>query len=234
LRSDLGAPGGFEIAVLNATMTVTRRIPLVGVPSRARVSASGRMISWTVFVTGDSYNGGRFSTQSGILDTRDNTLAGTLEDFTVTIDGKPYTAQDLNFWGVTFTAGDNLFYATMSTTEHRYLVEGDFAARTFRVLHDNVECPSLSPDASRIAYKKRISDDPAHLWQLTVLDLSTMEEVPLAETRNVDDQAAWLDSGTIGYAIAKGGNGADVWTVAADGTGTPRLIAPNAESPAAL
>src|SRR5258708_7775767 len=42
-----------------------RRISLAGAPSRARVSASGRMVSWTVFVSGDSYTSQNLSTRTG-------------------------------------------------------------------------------------------------------------------------------------------------------------------------
>lgn len=36
----------------------------------------------------------------------------------------------------------------------------------------------------------------------------------------MDDQAVWVDSHTVMYALA-GDFGADLWTVPADGTGTP-------------
>jgi hypothetical protein len=137
LRQD-GDLTTYQLAVLDAGLAVEREIPLVGLPNRARVSASGRMLAWTVFVTGDSYNGGMFSTRAGILDTATGDLAGTLEDYAVTLDGKPYQAADLNFWGVTFTGDDRRFYATMSTAGHRYLVAGDFAAHTIRALRENV------------------------------------------------------------------------------------------------
>lgn len=38
-----------------------------------------------MFVTRDSYNGGRFSTRAGILDTRTDALVPTLEDWPVTV-----------------------------------------------------------------------------------------------------------------------------------------------------
>ncbi len=53
------------------------------------------MVSWTVFVSGDSYNGGRFSTRWGNLDTVSGALAGTLESFTV--DGRA-APSDANLW----------------------------------------------------------------------------------------------------------------------------------------
>ncbi|WP_370947094.1 TolB family protein [Amycolatopsis sp. cg5] len=233
----LRAEGGlstYQLVVLDKQLSVTKEIPLVGLPNRARVSADGKRFGWTVFVTGDSYNGGRFSTRAGIMDITTDLLEGTLEDFTVTVDGKPYQAADLNFWGVTFTSQQNRFYATMSTGAHRYLVEGDLATRTIRTLRDNVECPSLSPDEKRVAYKSAIDGDPAKGWRVSVLDLATGTITPLAETRSVDDQPAWLDAATIGYAIPRGGGHSDVWAVPSDGTGAPLLLIPEAESPSAL
>jgi len=224
----------YQLAVLDSRLAVKQEIPLVGLPNRARVSPSGRRVAWTVFVTGDSYNGGRFSTRAGILDTASETLEGTLEDFSVTVDGRPYRAADLNFWGVTFAQDDNRFFATMSTGSHRYLVEGDVAARTIRTVRDGVECPSLSPDGKRIAFKAALGGDPARGWRLSVLDLASGVVTPLAETRSVDDQPAWLDPRTVAYGIPRGGGHSDVWAVAADGSGTSRLLIPEAESPAAL
>ncbi|MFF2043462.1 hypothetical protein ACFVVX_23880 [Kitasatospora sp. NPDC058170] len=224
----LEGPGSYQLTVLDRELHRQSNIPLNGVPSRARVSASGRMVSWTVFVTGDSYNGGRFSTRSGILDTRGGTLVGNLEDFTV--DGHA-PAPDANVWGVTFTSDDNRFYATLSADGHRSLVAGDFAARSLRTLKDDVECPSLAPDGTRLAYKRMLPDGG---WRLTVLRLADLAETPLTETRSVDDQAAWLDDATVAYGLPHSGTGADVWTVPADGTGQPRLLARDAESPAAL
>jgi hypothetical protein len=233
LRQD-GDLTTYQLAILDRNLAVQKEIPLVGVPNRARVSASGRMVAWTVFVTGDSYNGGQFSTRAGILDTVTGQLAGTLEDFAITLDGKPYQAVDENFWGVTFAADDNRFYATMSTGGKRYLVEGDFAKNTVRTLRENVECPSLSPDGTRIAYKSAVGADPAKGWRLSVLDLASGQVTPLAETRSVDDQPAWLDATTIGYAIPRDRGQADVWSVPANGSGTPQVLIPDAESPAAL
>ncbi|MGW4527109.1 hypothetical protein [Amycolatopsis sp. NPDC004378] len=233
LRQD-GDLTTYQLVVLDAQLASKREIPLVGLPNRARVSASGRMLAWTVFVTGDSYNGGMFSTRAGILDTVTGDLAGTLEDYAVTVDGRPYQAADLNFWGVTFTRDDRHFYATMSTAGHRYLVAGDFAAHTIRTLRENVECPSLAPDETRVAFKSAVDGDPGKGWRLSVVDLTTSRVTPLAETRSVDDQPAWLDDHTVGYGVPRGPGHSDVWSVPADGSGAPRLLIPEAESPAAL
>jgi hypothetical protein len=232
LRPD-GPLATYQVAVLDTRLRERDSYPLVGVPNRARVSPSGHLLAWTVFVTGDSYNGGRFSTRVGMLNTVTGDTVDTLETFAITLDGRPYRNADLNFWGVTF-ADDQHFYATMSTGGRRYLVAGDIAARTVRTLAANVECPSLSPDGTRLVFKQARDADPAHGWRLTVLDLATMARTPLAETRSVDDQAAWKDDTTIMYAVRRGPRAADVWSTPADGSGSPAILIPDAESPAPL
>jgi dipeptidyl aminopeptidase/acylaminoacyl peptidase len=233
LRPD-GDLATYQLAVLTSDLRVAKELPLVGLPTRARVSADGRMVAWTVFVTGDSYNGGVFSTRAGILDTRTGNLVASLESFAVTLNGKPYHAVDENFWGVTFAAGDDIFYATMSTAGHRYLVRGSIGGQTVTTLRQNVECPSLSPDGTRIAFKQAIGGDPNKGWHLAVLTLATGAVTMLAETRSVDDQAAWLSNTAVAYGIPRGVGDSDVWTVPADGSGTPRIMIPHAASPAAL
>ncbi|MFI6580749.1 hypothetical protein [Embleya sp. NPDC050493] len=223
--------------VLDANLRQVRRVELAGTPNRARVSASGRMASWTVFVYGDSYASMTFSTRTSILDTHTGAMAANLEDFTTTRDGKELKSPDRNFWGVTFTADDNTFYATLSTNTsgRTYLVRGDLRARTMTVLRENVECPSLSPDGTRLVFKKKVSQSTRNPWRLHVLDLATMRETPLAETRSVDDQAVWLDERTVGYALATGAGAAtDVWSVPADGGGAPARIVAGGFSPAPL
>ncbi|MEU9887120.1 hypothetical protein [Sphaerisporangium sp. NPDC051011] len=222
---------GSEAIVLDDHLREVRRVALAGIPSRARVSASGRMVAWTFFVSGDSYLSVGFSTRAGILDTRTGTLVKSLEDFTLDKDGRVHSAVDLNYWGVTFASDDNRFYATVSTGGRTYLVQGDFAARKMRVLRENAECPSLSPDGTRLAYKKRVggTSDP---WRLYTLDLASGRETRLAEPANVDDQAAWFDDHTVMYSKLRG-DSSDVWAVMADGSGRPELLARDAFSPAA-
>lgn len=224
----------YEVVVLDAALTPRRTVAVPGLPNRARVSPSGHLVAWTVFVGGDSYTSSGFSTRTGILDTRTGAAVPTLEDFAVTLDGKPYRNADVNFWGVTFAADDNRFYATMSTAGRRHLVRGDLAARTVETLTDNVECPSLSPDGTRVAFKQAVDADPAKGWRLSVLDLATMRVTRTAEPASVDDQAAWLDGSTLAYTLRQDDGRPDVWAVPADGTGAPRLLIPGAESPAAL
>jgi len=202
------------------------RIELGGIPSRARVSADGRYGAATVFVYGHSYADDEFSTQTTIIDMAASERVAELEEFTVLRDGEPLQAVDFNFWGVTFVPDDSSrFYATLRTGEQTYLVEGDIEARSMRVLRENVECPSISPDGTRLAFKKRVETG----WRLTVLDLETQQETPLAEEVSVDDQVEWLG----GEAVLYGLNG-DVWRVPADGSGRPQEVLAEALSPAVV
>ncbi|RCH69450.1 TolB-like translocation protein [Streptomyces sp. SDr-06] len=224
----------YRAVVLDASLKERAHYSLPGIPTRARVSPSGRWVAWTVFVGGDSYAGTNFSTRTAVLDTRTGRLTASLEDFRAVLDGKEHHAADTNFWGVTFAADDQHFYATMATGGQTHLVRGDLATRTVTALHTNVECPSLSPDGTRIVYKKRVPGLPADApWRLYALDLATMHETPLAEPRSVDDQAVWQDDHTVAYALA-GDYGSDLYTVPADGTGQPRRLLTAGLAPAYL
>ncbi|MFJ3301926.1 TolB family protein [Streptomyces sp. NPDC086549] len=224
----------YRALILDARLRTTAHYDVPGIPSRARVSPTGHFAAWTAFVGGDSYAGTNFSTRAAIADTRTGKLIPSLEAFRIIKDGHTYRAADVNFWGVTFAADDRTFYATLATKGHTYLVRGDLRARTVTTVHTNLECPSLSPDGTRIAYKKRVPGLPKDApWHLYVLDLRTMRETPLAEPRSVDDQAVWRDAHTIVYALP-GDYGADLYQVPADGTGRARRISSEAVSPAYL
>jgi hypothetical protein len=213
-------PGGHEVAVFDRANTERKVIPVWGMPSRARVSGSGRLVAWTVFRTGDSYQPtGMFSTTAGAYDLHTDAHYGTLEDFTSIVDGREHTAADRNFWGITFAGDDRTFYATMASGGRTWLMRGDLEARRMESLRQNVECPSLSPDGTRIAYKFRAGGN----WRLHVLDLASGKDIPLAEPENVDDQASWLDGNTISYARPVGG-APMIFAVPADGTGHPRPV----------
>ncbi|MEU9556347.1 TolB family protein [Streptomyces fumanus] len=236
LRSDPGVLKQRNRALLlDSRLRVQRTFALAGTPSRARVSPSGRFAAWTVFVSGESYASTFFSTRTSILDTRTMRLVPSLEEFAITLDGEPYRAADVNFWGVTFATDDDTFYATLNTAGKTYLVRGSVSGRSVTTLTENVECPSLSPDGTRVAFKKRVLSR-TDLWREYVLDLRTLRRTPLAERRSVDDQATWLDDDTLAYALPADGEvgRSDLWTVPADGTGSPRLLLAGASSPAPL
>ncbi|WP_328928414.1 TolB-like translocation protein [Streptomyces sp. NBC_00190] len=236
LRSTPGALAQDNRAlIVDADLRTLRSFPLAGAPSRARVSPSGRFAAWTVFVAGESYGAAFFSTRTAIADIRSGALEPDLEKFTILMDGREYKSGDVNYWGVTFSKDDDTFYATLATAGQTHLVKGSISRRTVTTLAQNVECPSLSPDETRIAYKKRVQRG-ASLWREHVMDLATLREHPLAEKHSVDDQAVWLDDRTLAYGLPAEGapDTTDLWTVPADGSGTPHLLAPGASSPSRL
>ena len=206
-----------------------------GLVSRARVTRDGRLAASTVFVTGHDYAAG-FSTETVITDVASGSEVN-LESFTVTRDGQRIQAADVNFWGVTFAADGNRFYATLGTGGHVYLVEGDRTARTMKVIADAVECPSLSPDGTRVAYKRPLPGQQRR-WRLHVLNLRTMADTALAETRSVDDQVEWIDDSRIAYGVQDEGPpptlDVNLWTVPADGSGAPAMFLAHAASPAVV
>jgi hypothetical protein len=226
------APSGvdYTATVFDSKFEPLHTITLLGLPSRARVSADGRYGATTVFVAGDSYLSSptAFSTRTTILDMKSGEQIGQLEQFEVTKGGKPFDAVDFNFWGISFDPTDsNRFYATLATGEHHYLVEGDIAARSLRVLRDGVECPSLSPDGTQIAFKSRIGGE--NRWRIHVLDVADLKDHPVAEQRSIDDQVEWLDGETLVYS-----DGENVYTVPADGGGEVQLLVRDATSPVRL
>jgi len=219
----------YGATVFDRRLRPEHSISLTGLPSRARVSADGRYGAMTVFVSGDAYleSSTAFSTRTYVLDMARGETIGQLEQFEVLKDGARFDAADFNFWGITFDPADSdRFYATLGTGSHHYLVEGSVGARSMRVLRDGIECPSLSPDGSRIAFKSRTGEGR---WRLHVLDLASLADHPVAETRSIDDQAEWLDRDTLVYS-----DGTDVFVVDADGGGEPQLLVRDATSPVAL
>ncbi|KDN21219.1 PD40 domain-containing protein [Amycolatopsis rifamycinica] len=217
-------PAITDVLVLDEHLAVRHTEALPGTPSRARVSPDGKRVYWTLFVTGDSYAQTGFSTRAGLYEVETGRLVKTIEELPVFVDGKRYFAHDVNYWGITFAPDGNRFYATLGSKGRTYLVEADYGRYRGKAVRENVECPSLSPDGKRVAFKKKVADG---VWRLAVLDLGTLTETELAETGSVDDQALWQDGHTILYGL-----GNAVWAVPADGSGSPRQLVAGAASPA--
>jgi hypothetical protein len=234
LRADRGVLTTYQAVVFDDQFQTVATYDLPGIPSRTRVSPDGSMGAWTTFVSGDSYLATGLSTRTHLVNLRTGEEAGDLEKFTVIRDGKVFSEVDFNFWGVTFADDPNVFYATLSSGGRQYLVEGDIARREVVVLRDGIECPSLSPDGTRVAYKKRVTGDLGRIeWRLSVLDLETMVDHELAETRGIDDQVQWLDDDTVIYGISREEAGTptkDTYAVPADGSGAPQLLVSGAWS----
>jgi hypothetical protein len=223
-------PHGFdyEAVVYGPGWAPRRRFTVPGVPDRARVSPDGRYAGFTTFLSGHTYSAGvrSFQTHTAIVDMRAGRELFDLHDLAVTRDGEPFERADANLWGVTFAGGDR-FYATLGSGGRHYLIEARIGTREARVIADHVECPSLSPDGTRIAYKRRIGRRDR--WRLHVRDLRGGRDVALAERRSIDDQPEWLGDDTIVYSDDR-----SVYAVPADGSGRAHRLVARASSPVGL
>ena len=177
LSADRGVVTTYTAYVFDvSTHEVLGEFLLGGVPSRTRVSPGGRIAASTVFVTGHSYASVDFSTQTMLYDLDSMAPIADLETFEVIQDGETISRADFNFWGVTFLPDGQGFYATLSTAGEHYLVKGDIASQSAVVIRDQVECPSVSPDGTKVAYKRRF-DLPGGAvgWHIRVLRLADGE-----------------------------------------------------------
>jgi hypothetical protein len=221
-------PPAYEAKIFDRRFQVARSVELQGFPSRARISSDGRHGAVTTFVTGHSYaQPGEFSTRTVLLDLVRGKELAELEQFQITRNGERIRSPDFNFWGVTFARNGERFYATLASGGKTFLIAGDVRSKKARVLRENVECPSLSPDGKRIGYKKLVGDPG--LWRFYVLDLVTGRETPLSEERSVDDQIEWLNADNLLYRLDE-----EIWRVRADGKGQPRRYLAAADSPAVV
>lgn len=237
LQSVRGITPTFAARLYTAQAQPVAEWPLPGIPSRTRISADGSLIATTSFITGHSYASIGFSTET-VIHTTDGRDFGNLEDWALTIDGAPSAPFDRNYWGVTFV-DDDTFYATVGMTVQgvTYLVRGSLRNRTLDALAENVECPSLSPDGTRIAFKRVVAGSGATVhWAPAIYDIASGEITVLPETRSIDDQIEWLDDDTILYGLpredAVGDD--DVWSLAADGSGDPAVFLEHASSPSVV
>lgn len=227
-----------EARIVTRDFDVVGSVTLPGVPIRARLSPDERYAAATVFVTGERYDSD-FTTRTAIIDTSTGQSLGDLEQFDTERDGRPFRRVDFNFWGVTFTSDSRRFYATLGTGGTRYLVEGDLPTRRLRVVREQVECPSLSPDGQTIGFKSRVPG--TREWRIHTLQLSAgLERAVAGETRNIDDQVEWLDDGHLLYQfVAERGvpeDAMNVWVASArDGdAGPPAIFIRAANSPAVV
>jgi hypothetical protein len=224
--------------IVDRDFQTVHTVDLPGFPSRTRLSPDERYAAATVFVTGESYLTD-FATRTMIIDVEKGQSLGDLEQFTTLRDGKVFRRVDFNFWGVTFAADSNRFYATLGTEGKRYLVSGDVARRRLEVMRENVECPALSPDGRHLAFKSRVPG--TNDWRIHVLELATMREWPIAgETRSIDDQVEWLDDERILYRVINNRglpeNAANIFVspIAPAAVAPPQIFIRGASSPAVV
>lgn len=236
LRTNRGVVTTFTQVELDADWQEVRATPLPGIPSRTRFAEDGTLVASTSFVTGHSYLSTGFSTAAEIHAPGGRSY-GNLEDFTLMLRGREAAPADRNIWGVTFADDGDTFYATVATGELTYLARGSLARRTLTTIAEHVECPSLSPDGTRIAYKELVEHESGPWWTPAVLDLATMRRTALrGEQRNVDDQLEWLDGDTLLYGLARDDDPAvtDVWALDTRPDAEPRLYVEQAWSPAVV
>jgi len=218
---------GYEAVVFDARYREVRRFAVEGIPDRARLSPSGRYAAFTSFDPAGAIQYFEtpqgFSTFTRIIDMRTGEPVVRLEDVEVRRRGRIVGRGETDLWGVTFR-DDDTYYATLATGSHHYLIRGQIGAGRAVVLRDGVECPALSPDGARIAYKSRI--DGTNSWRLHVYDLASHTDVPLSETRSIDDQPEWIGNDTVAYS-----DDHSIYIVPADGSEAPRRLVHGATSP---
>ncbi len=212
-------------------------LTLTGTPSRARLSADAGLAATTSFVAGDSYNDEGFSTRTVItpLSTR---KALNLEDFRLVHQGTTVRPVDRNYWGVTFAGDNQTFFVTVAFGGQNWLARGSLTSRTVTTMRADAECPSLSPDERRIAYKKLEGRSPGD-WRIAVLDLASGMEKVLGGETSIDDQVEWLDDSRLLYGVPRDDGmssvlTSDVWVVPADGSSAPTVLIRDASSPAVV
>ena len=157
---------------------------------------------------------------------------GNLEDFSTWRDGVRIKAADFNFWGVTFARDPTTFYATLRTAGVTYLVRGDLALRKLTVLRENIECPSLSPDNRRIAFKKRVGPASGAMAALRAGRRfhDGARDLDRAPVRRRSNRVARRSAGALRRATGRRRRGRR-WVTPVDGSASPALFLPEAESP---
>lgn len=241
LQTERGVVTKYVAQQLDATWEVADQAPLPGLPSRTRLSPDGTLVASTSFVTGHSYMTAGFSTATEVrkvgADGNVDSGYGNLERFQLEIDGKNVAPTDRNFWGVTFL-DDNAFLATVETGGKTYLAEGDLRDKSIGTIAENAECPSVSPDRDRVAFKiDRDPDTDGKQWGLAVLDLDTGERTTLdGAPDGVDDQVEWLDDDTLLFGLPREDEPGitDVWSLDTEPGAEPQLLIEQAWSPSVV
>ena len=87
----------------------------------------------------------------------------------------------------------------------------------------------MVPKRERVGLRGGTAGQPR---QLSVLNLATMQETPLSETRNVDGQMEWLDNNHILYTPST--PHLEIWVAAVDGSALPGMPVSDAVSLATM
>lgn len=222
-------PLGVTVRFFDATFAVTSEVVLAGTPSRARMSPGGRRGVVTNFLSGHSYADTKFTTATTIFDLSDGSMTN-LEKWTTYNGDREVTEASRNFWGVSFIDDDH-FYASMGIRGDRYLLRGDVATRTMRVVGTHMECPSVAPDGKHLTFRRSVVDqDGTAAMPLFLLDLTTMKERRLTYWDTVDGQPEWLDDHRILIGTPSGPPNVAVVDISANHQQgeTPEILVPDA------
>ena len=117
---------------------------------------------------------------------------------------------------MTFARDHNTFYATLASGGDTYLVRGDLRERTMVTLRRNAECPSLSPDGTRVVYKKRVGSRRRGATTCSTWPAVARRRWPRRVPSTT--RPSGCDDSHVLYRV-----GEDLWKVPADGGGRARL-----------
>ena len=208
------------------------RLVLAGVPTRVRVSPDGRFGAVTTYAEEESPAGERLAIESVVIDLKSATVLADLRDFRLETDDADAFVGPFDFASVSFDRDSDRFFATLSTATNRSVVVGSVRQQTLRPLKAGLASEAISPDGARLVVKQRVND--RGFWQVAILDLASLREQPLLQgDRSIDDQVEWLDENNVVYHDARE-EGTGLWVLAADGRSGPRLLLPEAFSPAVV
>lgn len=203
-------------------------------PSRARISPDAGWASTTSFLDGEGYSDiAEVTTHVQMINLLDGPRFRRLETWDIVSDDDWYVDPGRTFWGATF-APDNRFWITIGVDDRTELLLGDPATSTLSPTGIEGSCPTVSPDGSTLIVKRARPDGSLGL---IALNLESGAETELGESRNVEDQVAWLDDDTILYALHVGDPEVeqpkfDVWSLDVTPDAEPVLFMEGAASPA--
>lgn len=193
------------VYIYSADLRILYAHPATGnTPSRVQMSADGSMVGFTSFTSGTSYADGAgvnfmTSTRVGPADKPDQT--SNLKDWRLLQDGKVLRSPNVQYWGVSFLPqNSNFFYVTVYINDARHIARGDVRQRELVIIFTGAECPSVSPDGTRIAVKRQISRTS---WRPAVITLDTLAVTEFDVKDFVDDQIVWFNNGVLMFQVSE-------------------------------